>query len=301
MLQDLEFLTNQYFTFDKPVPLKGELFIYPVKVIDYYTFFSVVDILMIDKNTNPETIPMSYLKFLHYLSQSPEGHIYNIKLNKLLELVLHITNGFFCPDCNYEITEEEIIEELNKIDKNNIEEKNKKFMELRICPKCSKHMYDIVRYVEEDRGRFSLYIKNQKLHSGDFDRLKDIVLYQNISDYEDDSAMDSDLAAELKLVKQLRNKGVEEPPLEKKMACAVVSTGYTFEEIQNISLRKLNLILRTEDSKMFYQATKIGSMSGMVTFKTEPDHWIYERKKTIFDEGATQFDSFKEKLSNVLK
>ena len=95
MLQDLEFLTNQYFTFDKPVPLKGELFIYPVKVIDYYTFFSVVDILMIDKNTNPETIPMSYLKFLHYLSQSPEGHIYNIKLNKLLELVLHITNGFF--------------------------------------------------------------------------------------------------------------------------------------------------------------------------------------------------------------
>ena len=74
MLQDLEFLTNQYFTFDKPVPLKGELFIYPVKVIDYYTFFSVVDILMIDKNTNPETIPMSYLKFLHYLSQSPEGH-----------------------------------------------------------------------------------------------------------------------------------------------------------------------------------------------------------------------------------
>lgn len=300
MLKDLEYLTNQYFTFDEPVPFKGELKVYPVKVKDYYTFFSVVDLLMLDKNSNPETIPMSYLKFLQFLSQGEEGHIYNIKFNKLLELMLHINNGFFCPQCGYETTEEHIIQELSLIG-NDMEAKSKKFHELKYCPNCQQYMYDIIRYVEEERGRISLYIKGQKLTSGDFDRFRDIVLYQNITDYEDESAMDTDLAAELKLVKQLKNKDITEPSLEKKLACAVISTGYTFEEIYNITIRKLNLLLRTEDGKMFYQAAKIGSMSGMVTFKTEPDHWIYERKKTIFDEGATQLDSLRSKLSNVAK
>ena len=96
MLKDLEYLTNQYFTFDEPVPLKGELKVHPVKVRDYYTFFSVVDLLMLDKNSNPETIPMSYLKFLQFLSQGEEGHIYNIKFNKLLEIVLVYNLNLIC-------------------------------------------------------------------------------------------------------------------------------------------------------------------------------------------------------------
>ena len=298
MLKDLEFLTNLYFTFDKPVPFKEGLFIYPVKIKDYYEFFGVVDILMLDKNDDPKTIPMSYLKFIQYLSQQENGAVYNMKLSKLLELTLHIENGFYCPDCGYEIVEKKIIEELNKLGQNT-KEKSKKFYELRLCHHCSKIMYDIIRYVEEERNRVSLYIKNTKLHAGDFDRLKDIILYQNISDYEDDSMMDSDLAADIKKLRAMKNAGMEDATLERKLACAVVSSGYTFETIQEITLRKLRLLLSVEDAKMFYQATKIGAMSGMVTFKTEPEHWIYQRKKTLFDEGATALDDLKKKIDMV--
>lgn len=295
MLKDLESLTNLYFTFDTPVPIKEQLMIYPVKVKDYYMFYSLIDILMLDKNNNPETIPMSYLKFLKYLGEQKDGGVYNIKLSKLLELMLHIKNGFYCPMCKYEITEKVLIEEVNKIGQNT-EDKIKKFQELKICPHCSQQMYDIIRYNEEDNGRVSLYIYNTQLHSNEFDRLKDIILYQNVSDYEDDSMMDSDLAADLKRLRELKNKNIDDAPLERKIACIAVTTGYTIEQILDLTIRKLRLLLSVEDAKMYYQAAKIGSMAGFVTYKTEPEHWIYQKKKTIFDEGATSLDSLKQKI-----
>lgn len=55
------------YTYDAPVKYKS-LNIYPVKVIDYFEFYSCVSCLLIDKNSipDPKIISMSYFDFLIY-------------------------------------------------------------------------------------------------------------------------------------------------------------------------------------------------------------------------------------------
>lgn len=84
-----ELLTQQYLTFDKPVPFKS-LQIYPVVLSDYYEFMWSHDILDIDKNSIPDAkvIKMTYLQFLITLLEDSE--IIQEKLSNILEICLHI-------------------------------------------------------------------------------------------------------------------------------------------------------------------------------------------------------------------
>ena len=50
---DIQYLKQQYFTFDKPIPFKS-FYIYPVMLEQYYDFMFAHDILDIDKNSIPD-------------------------------------------------------------------------------------------------------------------------------------------------------------------------------------------------------------------------------------------------------
>lgn len=67
----LEIYENYYFSNELPVPFKTKyngytLYIYPIKVKDYFLYINSVNILTINKNaiSNVEIIQMSYLQFL---------------------------------------------------------------------------------------------------------------------------------------------------------------------------------------------------------------------------------------------
>lgn len=80
----------QELTYDEPITYK-ELKIYPVLMKDYIKFHSLVNCLLIDKNSRPDIkiISMTYLRFLYYESERTKiPYIYMLKL--LLCLVLHL-------------------------------------------------------------------------------------------------------------------------------------------------------------------------------------------------------------------
>lgn len=65
----------------------------PVKVADYFNFFSVISCLLIEKNKipDPKIISMSYLDYLFYLRAHQEnGYLYIMMLNELLKLTCKI-------------------------------------------------------------------------------------------------------------------------------------------------------------------------------------------------------------------
>jgi len=86
---DLEYLKQQYFTFDKPIPFKS-FNIYPVMLEQYYDFMYCHDILDIDKNSisDVKVIKMTYLEFLIALLE--ESELVQYKLSTILEVCLRI-------------------------------------------------------------------------------------------------------------------------------------------------------------------------------------------------------------------
>ena len=87
------------------------------------------------------------------------------------------------------------------------------------------------------------------------------------------------------------------------MACIVASTGYTFEDLKKMTVRKFVLLLRVVDSKLNYQITKTASMSGLVTFKGEIEHWIYTKsdvRKNRFKDIMT-VDQISQKIGSGSK
>jgi hypothetical protein len=112
----------------------------------------------------------------------------------------------------------------------------------------------------------------------------------------DDSYIDPDLEQDIKDRDALLNKNHENPSLEKQMCCIISSgCGYNFETIQDITLRKLSLMLQTIDGKMHYQIYKELETSGAITCKGGINHWIYEKKKNKFDDMLL-YDNLKQKL-----
>lgn len=113
-----------YFTHDDPVPFKGNLFIYPVLVKDYYQFYSLMDIFTVEKNEDKTGIgiAMTNLDYLIYMTKSdyPNHEIVIRKIISMFELIFHIKNGIIC-ECDEEhdtyMTFEELFNEFSEREK----------------------------------------------------------------------------------------------------------------------------------------------------------------------------------------
>ena len=167
-----------------------------------------------------------------------------------------------------------------------------------ICSECKTQMRDVFS-IKEENGISKFVIKNIEINANEFDEFKAIVPRQNIIDYDGDIYMDPDLKEELEIKARLKNSDYTSPTLEKQLVCIVAATGMTFDYLHTITLRKLSMLLRTVDKMNTYYSQLQGVMSGMVTFKEDPKHWIFsDDKKNIKDE-LTSLETFEKKFERV--
>lgn len=285
-----------YFGEDEPVPFIGNLKIYPALLKDYYKFYSLINCFTIDKNADKTGvgIPMSDLGYLVYLMQQEGNERLQNQLYELLSMVFHLENGLYCDDdnceCNDIISFKDLQDTINKemikinqvaqsedvedSQKFILERKRELFSNLEKCPKCGKVMRDVFELKQDEKNQFKLFVKGIEISSKKFKELKRIYCYQNIADYNDDY-IDPELKEALDEAARLRAGNTEQPTLERQKACIVASTGYKFDELGQLTLRKFSLLVRIIAAKVDYTAYKTGEMSGMVTFKSPYPHWIY--------------------------
>lgn len=321
--QKLDFWEKCYFSLDEPIPFKGELMVYPALVKDYYKFYSCFPCMTMDKNTkmaldeegkpikvsNPKGISMSYLGYLIETMEDKDfGPTVTSQVMGILELVFHIKNGFFCPNCGEQIEFEEVKKGLNqvlalakeqKLSEEKINElKMQYFTSIGKCPKCGNRRREIISIKDEGAIK-KIVVYNTEITPKDFDELKALVARYNILDYDGDKYIDPDLKEELEIKARLQNKDYTSPSLEKQMVCVCAGTGYTLEELKKISIRKLTLLLRTVDAKASYYAQVQGAYSGMVKFKSDPIHWIFGDNKHDISKEFTRADTFMKKFDKV--
>lgn len=132
-----------------------------------------------------------------------------------------------------------------------------------------------IYYGKDENKKIFLKIDDTKIFKKDFNELKDIIMHQNIPDYKEED-INPDLKKDLEEKRRLENKGKKTVSIEKQIMAIVISSSLTFEDVLNLTIRKFYIVLEMIDKKLHYEIYKTASMSGMVEFKTEIEHYLSE-------------------------
>lgn len=159
-------------------------------------------------------------------------------------------------------------------------------------------MDSFITFGKDDKGKSYIEIGGIYLNSKQFDDVRKAVLYQNFPDYEDDSNIDPQLAHDLQEVARLRNKNRKMVSLEKQIISIMTNTSMPLDKIFAMSIRKFILTLEMVDKKMHYIIYKTASMSGMVKFDKEIEHYMFETSNG-FEDKVIEADTIINKIKST--
>lgn len=273
---------ERYVTFGQPVQYCG-LEIKPILVKDFYQFVNAKNILNIDKNKIPdvEIIQMTYLRFLTLMIVENE----DMREDFLTILALTLGLKYDSEKRNTSFKPNEVLAQQTR--------------------KNESHFYingwDIAFRIRENETWLQLYVGDDMVEINDsqFDDLKNIILFQNIYDY-DDMEMSDDFRRVIEEYYALKNKDIIIPTLEDRLMAVVVSSGYTLEQLYNMPLRLFDALFEYSVSKLEYQVNKLiinlaqGEIKGF-----NLSHWVYKTKKDKYSEVFTNAQDLVNKFNSL--
>lgn len=278
LILELQFLEDRFFTFDKPIPFKDGLMLYPVMVENYNDFMICSECFTLNKNDTTEGIMMTHLGYLIAQMEDPkEGKRWVSHFFRLIEMIFHVKSGIRCTQCGEVISYEEYLKKVEKGE------------EAIVCDKCGGASFEeSIHIATVKKTQKEIVINGIHITSKEFNRLRQIVMYQNLPDYKDDSAVNKEIRDDQKLKEQLLAKTHKDASasLEDKMVGVVALTAYKLEDVYKLTMRKFIKILSMVDGILTYQAQSTGAYSGLVKFKELP-HWLYKPQKGIYDTAAS--------------
>lgn len=226
-----------YTSYDLPVPYKN-LMLYPALVRDYGLFSGYSMCLTLDKNSihEKEIIKMKYLDYL-----------------------------FYCTEKDPENTPYLIY--LDKV--------------LAICLRNDKSFENlqtsIQRYGRDKEGKTFIQIGETLYNADDFDEIKKIICEQNLLELPDES-IQKEVRDSIAAAREYKDKlaGVKHGSFEDHLVSLSVATGWTFEYIYQLTIRKYTKSIQRLDNLIHYKIFLGASMSGMVEFKDKSfiKHWL---------------------------
>ena len=295
---EIKMCESEYFKEDKPVPLCGNLLMYPATVHDYEVFSSCSSCLTLNKNDSLEGIRMSHLEYLYSMTQKPgeEGASWSFRIQKLFEIIFHIKNGIKCKKCG-RVIEYSSDEFRNYIAAVQDAQQNKKEIPPLVCSEegCGGNDFiEMMKFIEDPKTKkHVLCVDGQVIDKDAYNRLRYIVLYQNFPDYRDDSWVDPEIKKDYEeRIKLDRQKNDAYATLEKKIVGVSVATHFSLQEIYDMTIRKFVMVLTTVEDLINYKIMKTASMSGFVSWpKDHPiEHWLYKPDKDMFGDAYKSLD-----------
>ena len=300
IVNELYRLNEQYFQFDKPIPFKEGLTLYPVNIQHYDEFLAASECLTLNRMECIEGIGTSNLGYLllkmNDKSKPEEASKYSQYLIRMCELVFHIQYGVRCGKCGKIYNYYDFLSKA--LDKEHIFHCD--------CYKGEdgeEDEFDInIKYqTNKETNQKELLVNGITITVKEFDLLRQIIMYQNLPDYKDDSFVDpilrEDQRKKQELLAQKNKTGTA--TLERKIVCVAAKSNYKIEEIYNMTIRKFLMLLSAIDDAMNYECTRIGLMTGMVSMKEPVEHWIYKKESDdLYGGEAVSLDDMKQTLGS---
>lgn len=154
-------------------------------------------------------------------------------------------------------------------------------------------MYLVLHLEEEDQMSFKMedgkpyfYVNDKKFNSSDFEQIRDIICLQN-DVQQIDYTIQKEVRDAMEKAREYkaRQDGNKPCSLEDKFLCASIGSNYKKEELYDLTIRAFNRLIERIDHKLHYEIYLSAQMSGMVTFKESPKHWMVD---------LTEEDSYKD-------
>jgi hypothetical protein len=252
---------TQYTCFDLPIPYK-KLKLYPVAIKEYAMFNTFVSCLLVDKNSIPDAkiISMSNLDYLYYTAEN------NVETTPLLI--------FFDRLLNLCLKEDDSFSDIEK---------------------------SILRYRRNENKTSIFTINEEEYTADDFENIKQIICEQNLVDLPDDN-ISKEVRDSLEQARIYKNKqaGSESGSFEDYIISLSIATGWSFEYIYSLSIRKFTKAITRMDNFIHYKIYLAASMSGMVEYKDKSfiKHWLTNLDtKSGYGDVTIGLDEVKNKIS----
>ena len=129
------------------------------------------------------------------------------------------------------------------------------------------------------------------IDSKEFDDIKKIILYQNIIDY-DDEYVNPEFQRNIDETFRLKNRNVEVPTLERKMAIITAHTGISKKEQMEMTYRSHSILFQE-----VYEETEYVTLFPIMAINGNADkmeRWIYKTKKNKFEDQVVSVSKFNE-------
>ena len=298
---------DREFTYDEPIPFCG-LEIYPITMRHYNEFLNVNSCLLLDRTSDIKGLRMTNLEYLLSKMKDVEGddlatqeaRLLSYKFSRLIELVFHTQMGVRCKRCGKVMSYLEYAEHYALYKEMSSKNTTGEPIVYKEIPcDCGKEERDIrnwenvLRYGVDNtpKKKPTLILNGQVITSADFDLFRQVVMYQNLPDYFDDSWIDPNIREDHNAKMELQRKSNPvSATTELKMLAVAESTGYKLEDVYNLPIRKFLLLLNLIDDKLTYTTTRIGVMSGMVSLKEPIEHWLYKKETDVYGDSYKTLD-----------
>lgn len=134
----------------------------------------------------------------------------------------------------------------------------------------------------------------------EFEDIRRIILYQNLLDF-DDSYVNPDVKQAVDEVNEMKNKGIESPTLERKMAIITAHTGLSKKVQMEMTFRSHNVLFREVYGEVEYTSARTGIMVGnmFAKKKIDMDDWIYKKKKNKYEDYFVAQDEYSNSMGGA--
>ena len=127
----------------------------------------------------------------------------------------------------------------------------------------------------------------------DFDNIRRIIMYQNLVHY-DDEYINPEIKKMMDEVDAVKNAGIEQPSIERRMAIITAHCGISKREQMNMTYRSHSLLFEEVYGEVEFETVRpIMMYAGR---SNEIDHWIYRKKKGKFDGYFQSTKQYTEKM-----
>jgi len=137
-------------------------------------------------------------------------------------------------------------------------------------------------YGFDEKGKPYIVLDDVVFDRFDFDKIKEIICHQNLIELPDES-IQKILRDKAKEAEEIRRKmsGNKQATLEDYIISLAVSTGWKYDDIYNMPIRKFRKSLERIDHKIHYEIYMNASLSGFVKFEKKDaiKHWMSSLEK----------------------
>lgn len=152
-----------------------------------------------------------------------------------------------------------------------------------------------------ERKKPVIYLEDCQILPKHFEDIRRIILYQNLIDF-DDSYVSPDVREAVEELNELKNKNIEIPTMERKIAIITAHTGILKQSQLEMTYRTHSNLFKEVYGEVDYSTLRTAALIGNMFSKkqNEIEDWIYKKKHGKFDNYFVSKDEFENSMGGAI-